>query len=88
MGDTNLPTERLYLTDANNFDEEARAFARGLIERGERPWFEVFYPAPEKFTPEEAEAFLQRQNNTYDAVELVGDTFVTLPPYSILKEGV
>lgn len=50
--------------------------------------FEVFYPAPEKFTPEEAEAFLQRQNNTYDAVELVGDTFVTLPPYSILKEGV
>lgn len=83
-----IPTERLHVKDVDNWEDEARELADSLIARGQRAWFEVFYPAPEKFTPEEAEAFLQRQHDTYDAVELVGDTFVTLPPYSILKEGV
>lgn len=88
-----IPTERLYVQDADNWEAEARAFAEKLVQEGKRPWFEVFYPTPETalkngMTDEE---WQDRQANlngegTYDAIELVNGVFVTLPPYKVLTK--
>lgn len=90
--ESKIPTERLHVQDAENWDTEAREFAEKLIQEGKRPWFELLWPTPEhalvgNMTDEE---WQDRQENlngvgTYDAVELINGQFVTLPPYSVLK---
>lgn len=86
-----IPTERLYVQDADNWEAEARAFAEKLIQEGKRPWFEVFYPAPSHLTEAQKTEWLDRQENqegvgTFDAIELVNGVFVTLPPYAVLQK--
>lgn len=92
--DSKIPTERLYVQDPDNWEDEARKFAEKLIQEGKRPWFEVFYPTPEAALKEGMtdEEWQDRQANlngegTYDAIELINGAFVTLPPYSKLQEG-
>lgn len=88
--ESKTPHRRLMIQDRDNWEAEARAFAALLAEQGERPWFEVFYPAPEHLDEEEQTWWLERQANldgvgTFDAVELVDGQFVTLPPYTELR---
>lgn len=80
MADQETPTRRLDVVDVDNADAEIAAFAQRLIDEGERPWFEVWYPRPEHFdgTDEEWDA---AQADTFDALELVDGEIVTLPPY-------
>lgn len=79
------PTASLTIKDRDNWEAEALALAAELIVRGERPWFEVRWPAPEHLSPAEQHQWLADQEGTYDALELVDDVFVTLPPYSELR---
>ena len=74
-----IPTEKLTIiapTDPlTDFDraalEQIRAFAAELVVRGERPWFEVWYPSSTA--------------DDFDAVEVAEDgTITTLPPYTEL----
>lgn len=92
--DSKIPTERLVVQDADNWETEARDFAEKLIQEGKRPWFEVFYPTPEVALKEGMtdEEWQDRQatlngEGTYDAIELINGTFVTLPRYSELLKG-
>jgi len=80
-----VPTASLVVQDLENWEAEARAFAAELITKGERPWFEVRYPAPPRLTDEEAADWLERQEDSFDALELVDGAFVTLPPYAELR---
>lgn len=80
--EANVPTERLYVQDADNAGAEIFVFLGKLAAEGKRPWAEVFYPAPPRLTPDEKAAWEARQLDTFDAVELVGDRLVTLPPYA------
>lgn len=88
-----IPTRSLVITDPANWEQQAREFAQELIAAGERPWFEVRYPAPDRLTDDEQAEWLDRQERlegvgTYDAIELVDGHFVSLPPYAELaKEG-
>ncbi len=85
-----IPTRSLQVIDPDNWENEALDFAQQLVAAGERPWFEVRYPAPEKLTDEEKAEWLDRQESlegvgTYDAIEYVDGVFVTLPPYAELE---
>ena len=80
-----LPTQRLQILDTDAALDEIQAFAARLIEAGERPWFEVRYPAPAHLSPEQASEWLVSQEGTFDAVEVVDGAIVTLPPYSVLE---
>ncbi len=79
------PTASLIVQDPDNWEAEARAFAAELEAKGERPWFELRYPAPARLDPLAAAEWLERQEGTYDAVELVDGQFITLPPYAELR---
>lgn len=84
MAESPIPTAVLQIQDPDNWHAEATALAEELIAKGERPWFEVRYPAPERLSDEEKAAWLERQNDTFDALELVDGSFVTVPPYAEL----
>lgn len=78
-----LPTHRCRIIDPANANAELREFLEGLKASGERPWCEVFYPAPPHRNAEEWETL---QADTFDAVELTDDDeLVTLPPYAELE---
>ena len=99
------PTEQLFVGIMGMAPSEQRdaavmstidAFARGLVEQGKRPWFEVHYPAPDHLTDDEAAEWLGRARDSFDALELVnfeldakgravGGELVTLPPYAELE---
>ena len=79
------PTARLEVKNPDEWEAEAFAFAAELIGRGERPWFEVRWPAPPRLEPDEAAAWLERQEDTFDALEYVDGEFRTLPPYAELR---
>lgn len=85
MTESKTPTASLTVQDPENWEAEYRAFADELIAKGERPWFEVRWPVPPRLEEEEAAAWLARQEDTYDAVELIDGVFVTLPPYAELE---
>lgn len=83
----NIPTAILTIRDEDNWQEEMLAYARTLKGIGERPWFEVRWPAPVRLSEEQAAAWLERQNEIYDAVEVIDGVVHTLPPYAeLLKE--
>lgn len=83
-----IPSAALTVTDPDNWEEEATNFAAELIVRGERPWFELRYPAPAHLPLAEQHEWLARQEETFDAIELVAGEFVTLPPYAELEAEV
>lgn len=82
-----FPTHRVRIIDVDNAIDEIRAFLNGLAAEGKRPWAEVFYPPPPRLTPEEAAAWERRQLDHFDAVELIGDAVVTLPPYAEMSKA-
>lgn len=86
MAESPTPTESLTITNPDDWEAEAHAFASELVARGERPWFEIRWPAPARLDPEAAAAWLERQEDTFDAVELIDGEFHTLPPYAELRE--
>lgn len=90
-----LPTKRLDIVYADGLDEDARnesaveqimAFGEKLVTAGERPWFEVWYPAPVTLLADQQRAWSIRQSVTFDAVEIVDGQITTLPPYSELEK--
>lgn len=84
MTDHAVPTKRLDVVDVDNADAEIREFAQSLVDAGERPWFEVWYPKPEHYAGT-AEEWEDAQSATFDAVELVDGEIVTLPPYAEIE---
>ena len=85
-----IPTRSLQVTDPDNWEAEALDLAEQLVAAGERPWFELRWPAPEKLTDEEKAEWLDRQerlegSGTFDAVELVDGVFQTVPSYAELE---
>lgn len=78
----------MYIGDTTQANEEILAYAKTLQAQGERPWFEVYYPAPAHLTEEEAAQWRARQDHldggTFDAVEVIDGEIHTLPPYSEL----
>lgn len=82
-----IPKRRCRVIDPDRAMEEIRAFLEGLASEGERPWCEVWFPAPEHLSVGEALAWEQRQADAFDAVELVDGEIVTLPPYAELTGG-
>lgn len=86
MSTPNLP--RIYVQDLESANEEIVNYLEALEADGERPWCEVFYPAPVELSPEQAEAWYAKQAETFDAVELVNGKLETLPPYAdLFPEG-
>lgn len=81
-----LPSRRCRVIDPDNAVDEIRAFLEATP-AGERAWCEVFYPAPARLTAEEKAEWESRQDDTFDAIELVDGELVTLPPYSELTKG-
>lgn len=79
-----LPTHRIRVIDPLDAAAEIRAFLEGLVAAGERPFAEVFYPAPAHLTPTEKAAWEARQLDAFDAIELIDGELVTLPPYAEL----
>lgn len=79
------PTASLTIQDPDQWEAEARAFAAELEAKGERPWFEVRWPAPHRLDDAERAEWLERQEDTYDALELIDGELVTLPPYAELR---
>lgn len=66
-----LPTRRLDIIDVDTALAAILAFAARLVEAGERPWFEVWYPGTTE--------------DDFDAVEVFDSVnIVTLAPYSEL----
>lgn len=82
-----IPKRRCRVIDPDRAMEEIRTFLETLEGDGERPWCEVWFPAPEHLNADEARAWEQRQAGTFDAVELVDGEIVTLPPYAELNGG-
>lgn len=82
-----IPTRRCRVIDPDRAMEEIRAFLDALEAEGERPWCEVWFPAPEHLNDAEARAWEERQADAFDAVELVDGEIVTLPPYADLTGG-
>lgn len=82
-----VPIHRCRVIDPGKAMEEIRAFLERLAAEGERPWCEVWYPAPEHLDAADASDWDARQADTFDAVELVDGEIVTLPPYTELLEG-
>lgn len=82
-----IPTEKLRIIDTENAVEEILEFARRLDERGEKPEFEIRYPAPDTYTDKEKERWHQEQEDSFDAVhvDLESGEIHTLPPYSELS---
>jgi hypothetical protein len=80
-----VPTRRLRVNDPEQAMDEIRAYLEGPAAAGERPWCEVWYPAPDQLTPDEQAAWEAAQPATFDAVELVDGEIVTLPPYAELE---
>lgn len=85
MTDSPTPTASLTIKDPDAWEIEALALAAELIDKGERPWFEVRWPAPAHLTPAEQHEWLAAQEKTFDAIELVNGEFVTLPSYAELR---
>ena len=83
MTNFELPTAKLRIIDPSNAQEEMLAFGRGLLEMGERPWFEVRWPRPEGHEKSQEE-WDRDQEETFDAVELMNGELFTLPPYAAL----
>lgn len=83
--DAVLPYRRCRVIDTDNAMVEIRAFLDRLVAEGERPWCEVWYPAPGH---RNVAHWNHRQAGTFDAVELVDGEIVTLPPYAELLGGV
>lgn len=81
---SNTPTRKLRVIDTDNAVEEILAFGKHLEAEGERPWFEVWYPAPGRYLGT-AEEWDQKQAEAFDAVEIIDGEIVTLPPYSELE---
>lgn len=85
MTDSKIPTEGLYVQDPEKANEEIIAFAAELEAKGERAWFEIRYPAPPALSPKEQEEWLRKQEDVYDAVEVIDGEIHTLPPYAELR---
>lgn len=85
MTESATPTASLTIKDPDNWEAEALALAADLIDKGERPWFEVRWPVPAHLPLAEQHEWLARQEETFDALELVNGVFVTLPPYAELE---
>ena len=83
-----IPTRSLQITDASNWKEEMLAFASQLEHLGERAWFEVRWPVPEHLSQEDSLNWILRQEDTFDAVEVINGEIHTLPPYVELIGGV
>lgn len=82
-----IPTKKLFIRNPDSWEEEMLEFGSQLAEAGERPWFEVRWPAPVNLSAEQARAWIERQEDTYDAVEVIDGVIHTLPPYAELLEG-
>ena len=78
-----IPTEKLYIKDPPNANDEILAFAEALDAQGKRPWFEVHYPKPDGM---DDVTFRVLNNNSFDAVEVKDGVIETLPPYSELAQ--
>lgn len=88
MTNSKIPTESLSIQDPANANEEILSFAAELEARGERPWFEIRYPAPDYLTDAQQDEWRAAQEEVFDAVEIVDGEIRTLPPYSeLLGEG-
>lgn len=87
MPSEKIPSRRFYVTDPDDANTELIAFLEQLRAVGERPWCEVWYPAPAGATDAEAEEWERAQEDAFDAVELVDGELVTLPPYTELEAG-
>jgi len=89
MSESLLPVAKLHIGDIERANEEILAYAETLVAMGERPWFEVYYPAPAHLTEEEAAQWHADQEyengGTFDAVEVINGEILTLPPYSVLE---
>ncbi len=79
---SDIPTRRYTVRDPDHANEEIIAFLAGIEADGERPWFEVLYPAPPHI---DADAWAERQEESFDALELVDGELRTLPPYAALE---
>lgn len=81
---TSIPTHRLDVVDPADANAEILTFAAELEAKGERPRFEVRYPAPEGVDLDE---YAAADEETFDAVEVVNGEIRTLPPYSELRKA-
>lgn len=79
-----VPTERLVVTDPNKALDEILAFGAQLEAKGQRPWFEVWYPRPDWFEGSDIE-WSAHQAASFDAVEVVAGDINTLLPYDMLE---
>lgn len=66
-----VPTERLLITEPANAVAEIKEFAAQLETKGQRPWFEVWYP--------------HTTEADFDAVEVTDGDINTLLPYAMLR---
>lgn len=78
-----LPHRKLYIHTSAQASEEILQYARHLEVLGERPWFEVRY-SPEGLDPAEKADWLRKQEDVFDAVEVIDGEIHTLPPYEEL----
>ena len=76
-----LPTEKLYIKNPAEANDEILDFAEALVLRGERPWVEVHYPKPEGV---DQVFFDSLDADTFDAVEIIDGEIVTVAPYAEL----
>ena len=80
-----LPTHSLSIVEPiDSWELQMLSFAKHLEDQGERTWFEVRWPAPKDLSEEEKVKWLAKQEEVYDAVEVIDGEIVTLPPYGVL----
>lgn len=77
-----IPTERYTVRDPDHANEEITAYLKGLAADGKEPCCEVRYPAPAHV---DAAEWLARQEQAFDAIELVDGELRTLPPYAVME---
>jgi hypothetical protein len=84
-----VPTRRLEIQNPDDWEAEVRAFAAEIAtsEGTRQPCFEVWYPAPDHLTGDEAAEWWAAQGDTFDAVQVdldadPADAIATLPPYA------
>lgn len=82
-----IPTERLDIQNAAEANEEILAFADTLMAEGKEPRFEVRFPSPDFLSEDEKKAWLEKQEEVFDAVEVIEGEIRTLPPYAELESG-